>query len=80
MIALFTCKNKKAQFKNESTRLVTLSYIDIFRLTRVASSVVSMRSGLNSNSDFIVVPVVCKNEVYPSKNENITVVTTFLLL
>ena len=80
MVALVTCKNKKAQFKNESTRLVTLSYIDIFRLTRVANSEVSTGSGLNSNSGFIVVPVVCKNEVYPSKNESTTVVTTFLPL
>ena len=68
MVVLGTCKNEEDPIKSEGARVVTL-YINFFRHSRVANSVVSggMWQKLELIQALMVVLVACKNYEDPLK-------------
>ena len=81
MAFLDTCKNDADPSKNEHTRVLTTVYIDFFRRSRAANSVVGdgIWQIFKVYQAFMVVLVICKNKYDPIKNEGTRVLTTLYI-
>ena len=84
MNVLVTCKNEDDRFKNEVTRVFTRFlplqvYVDFSRRSRAANSAVlgPIWQNFELIRDGMYVPVSCKYEEDPIKNEGARVFTTF---